>query len=472
MKKATKKLRILFEKIITKPEWVFLILIIPFGIASAFLVPQLSVNDENWHFARAYQVSDGLIVCDDDKVTYPNEINDKIYDAIERKYSDDYSQVADLDVDHASECGAMESYLPTMYIPQSLGILFAKLVFPSPAFMVLMARFFNLVLYALASFFLIKRLKHGKWVLVVLALFPQMVHLAASTTTDPINNVVIMAIIVFLLNLFFQTEKICRSQIITLIGLAVLAAATKQNNVILFFPLAFLPKQLFDKNKIKRIPFNLQKWSMNLLAGLSFSSAFIVFQKFLISATVLPVIDTGQLGNNPFSFIKLLYNTYFTDYGDVVFIGISNHFSSFGYHLPLIITVALVVLFVIALLYKQKNTNYKVFNLKNSSVFLATLGISIIAVTYIMYTAWVPAWTGGEAIWAEGVQGRYFTAMLLLFVPFGIWLQKHISVSFKSKKAIGWMVFISLLIILTYYTFLTYKYTNDGLLWTGGYLRL
>jgi uncharacterized membrane protein len=89
-----------------------------------------------------------------------------------------------------------------------------------------------------------------------------------------------------------------------------------------------------------------------------------------------------------------------------------------------------------------------------------------------MFTAWAPVWLGDEAIWAEGVQGRYFSAMLLLLIPLGIWAQKHISLKFKSQNLIGWIVFIMLLIILIYYTFLTYKYVNDGLLWAGGYLRL
>jgi uncharacterized membrane protein len=89
-----------------------------------------------------------------------------------------------------------------------------------------------------------------------------------------------------------------------------------------------------------------------------------------------------------------------------------------------------------------------------------------------MFTAWANVWIGENAIWAEGVQGRYFTAMLLLLVPFGAWLQQFVSIKLKSKNAIGWIVFITLLIILIYYTFLTYKYVNDGLLWTGGYLRL
>jgi uncharacterized membrane protein len=474
MKNFFGRLRVLFRKFITKPHWVFLVLITIFGVLSAIQVPQLSANDENWHFARAYQIADGQIICEDDQVTYPNAVNDKIYNAVEREYSSDYRQVADLSERHASECGAMESYLPTMYIPQAIGIAITKLTYPSPAFMVLMARLVNLALYAAVVFFLIKRLKVGKWVLVVVALLPQMVHLAATTTTDALNNLVIMGIIVFLINLFCQADRIRRHQVLTLLGLAVLAAATKQNNVLLFLPLAFLPKRLFVVNKIKQIPFNLRKWGMNLATGATFGGAFLLFQSFLISGSVLPVTPDGSIASNPFSFLKLLYNTYFTDYGDVVFLGISNHFSSFGYHLPLLVTAALIILFVIVLLYRSKTDVKKTrdFDLKNSLIFLATLDISVAAVTYIMYTAWVPVWTGGEAIWAEGVQGRYFTAMLLLLIPLGIWLQKHISISFKSPNAIGWIVFIVLLIILTYYTFLTYKYVNDGLLWTGGYLRL
>jgi uncharacterized membrane protein len=239
----------------------------------------------------------------------------------------------------------------------------------------------------------------------------------------------------------------------------------------LFLPLAFLPKRLFAANQLKKIPFIIRKWGMNLAAGATFGAAFLVFSKFLISGSILPVDNSSQSISNPLSFLKLLYNTYFTDYGDVVFLGVSNHFSSFGYHLPLVVTAAVIILLVVVLLHKN-SANAKTFDLKNSIVFLATLGISVVAVTYIMYTAWAPVWVGETAIWAEGVQGRYFTAMLLLLIPFSLWIQQHISIKFKSKNVIGWIVFITLLVILAYYTFETYKYVNDGLLWTGGYLRL
>jgi uncharacterized membrane protein len=462
------------RQFVARPERVFLLLAAVFGLFSAVLVPQLSANDENWHFARAYQISDGLVVCEDSRVSYPSAVNHKIYDAIDRKYSNNYADTADLSERQASECGAMKTYLPTMYIPQAIGVAIAKLTYPSPAFMVLMARLANLVLFVAVAFFLIRQLKVGKWVLVVIACMPQMIHLAASATTDAVNSLVILAIIVFMINLFCQKEKIGRRQVAWLLGLAVLAAATKQNNVILFLPLAFLPGRLFLPNRLKQIPFNLRKWGLNLAAGLSFSATFLIFSTFLSSSSVLPSISSDYVISSPLGFAKLVYNTYFTDYGDVVFLGVSNHFSSFGYHLPLIVTAVLIILFLFVLLTKSKADarDIKSFDLKNSLVFLLTLGLSIAAVTYIMYTAWSPIWTGGEAVWAEGVQGRYFSAMLLLLVPLGAYLSRYITLKFRSSNVLGWIVFATLLLILTYYTFLTYKYVNDGLLWAGGYLRL
>ena len=60
-----KRFQSVLRAFISQPQWVFLGLAVVFGVISAVLVPQLSANDENWHFARAYQVSDGLIVCQD-----------------------------------------------------------------------------------------------------------------------------------------------------------------------------------------------------------------------------------------------------------------------------------------------------------------------------------------------------------------------------------------------------------------------
>ena len=105
-------------------------------------------------------------------MAYPTAVNDKIYNAVERQFASYYGQVADLSERHASECGAMEHYLPTLYLPQAVGITIAKLTYASPALMVLLARLGNLAVYIGVVFLLIKRLKVGKWLLVVVALLP------------------------------------------------------------------------------------------------------------------------------------------------------------------------------------------------------------------------------------------------------------------------------------------------------------
>jgi hypothetical protein len=63
---------------------------------------------------------------------------------------------------------------------------------------------------------------------------------------------------------------------------------------------------------------------------------------------------------------------------------------------------------------------------------------------------------GTGAYYADGVQGRYFTALLVMLVPVGIWLRTYCRIDTPSAKTFSLLIFFSMLYILGYYTFGTY----------------
>ena len=75
-----------------------------------------------------------------------------------------------------------------------------------------------------------------------------------------------------------------------------------------------------------------------------------------------------------------------------------------------------------------------------------------------MYTAWalLPIRFGAGAYYADGVQGRYFTALLVLLIPCGVWLRKYIWFNTASAKVFHTLIFFVCAAILLYYTFGTY----------------
>ena len=162
---------------------------------SLFVVssPNLDIPDENAHFARALYVADfhaylpkkdkDLKVSDDvSKVTKEFKVPlkqtglDKIKVSFKKVHSSLFI------VTNAS------SFIP--YIPQVIGIWIARILGLSLLWLVILGRFCNLVCYALITRLAIKKAKGFEILFGTIALLPMCVYLAASFSTDGMVNAV------------------------------------------------------------------------------------------------------------------------------------------------------------------------------------------------------------------------------------------------------------------------------------------
>ena len=157
-----------------------------------------------------------------------------------------------------------------------------------------------------------------------------------------------------------------------------------------------------------------------------------------------------------------MFNTYISPtigYTDVVLRGSVGDFSSFKYHLPLFILIPLFSLLFLSLLhYNKKDQELLGEQAGKLAVYnLVTIGMFVCAVSYAMYTAWalLPFRFGEGAYYADGVQGRYFTATAVMLIPVGLWLQKYINVRTKNEKVFNLIMFFGLALILSFYIFET-----------------
>ena len=451
------KVKNLINYLYKRPELVFVLIALPVGLFSAFFVPQMSITDENSHLLRIYQITQKEFVCDD-KYAYPDNIVEKSKSGNNgnRTYTLDFSD-GDSTEKTNFNCGSAASYSPLAYVPQSLGMMISNLVLPSSATAVLFARIANLLFYVIALYWLIKKVKAGKYVFFVIALVPQMIHLAASLSADSINNILILSIAAITLNLFTQKHKITKSQVALLFLMAVSAALLKKNVILMFIPLVFLPSSLFyGKN---RVGFNARKW---LFAGVSALLFVVVF----VAWTALSQVSEGSnttamnpLQSSPHYFINVLFNTYLSDYGDLVLRGTIGEFSSFLYHFPTILIFVQIIILLIAFLQRPiKALGVVVDNkwLVISSTF--TFLLSIIAITYGMYTQW--SILRGITEYADGVQGRYFTALSVLLIPLFAWIGKYLYVKVKTDKLLFGILAIGQIIMLSFYILYTIKAIN------------
>jgi hypothetical protein len=281
-------------------------------------------------------------------------------------------------------------------------------------------------------------------------------------SSDCVTNVAVFTITALVINLFTQKDKISNKQIAILLFMGMVLTLTKSINALLLFPLIFLPKHLFSPNKNKKIPFNVQKWIILTSIGAIAIVSVLIWQKIYGQ----PLLTTGAAHNplhsNPLKFIAILFNTYISPtigYTDVVLRGSVGDFSSFKYHLPLFILIPLFSLLFLSLLhYNKKDQELLGEQTGKLAVYnLATIGLFVCAVSYAMYTAWalLPFRFGEGAYYADGVQGRYFTATAVMLVPVGLWLQKYINVRTKNEKVFNLIMFFGLALILSFYIFET-----------------
>lgn len=454
------KLKRLVNYLYQKPELVFVLIALPFGLFSAIAVPQMSVTDENSHLLRIYQLSQGEVICKN-KTSYPQEVIDKSKSGKVslRKYTMDLSDKIGDSGHQEYGCGSAATYSPLAYLPHVLGAIFSYLFHPTVASLVLMARIGSLLFYIASIYWIIKKVRFGKYVFFVIALIPQMIHLAASLSSDMMNNVVALGLVAVTINLFVQQSKISKKQIGVLTSLIILAFLLKTNLVILLLPLLFLPARIFKENKFKGVPFNIQKWSLAGVAGTLAGGLYLLWSSLTVGDASSVAGAPNPIAEQPRLFINLLFNTYFSDYGDVVLRGMFGDFSSFLYHFPTILLIAQAILLFIVFTYRSEATNQNILNKKLIISMLVSFVVSILTVTYVLYTAW--ALKRGIADHADGVQGRYFTALLVLLIPFFAWVGKYISVRAKSDKLMFAVIVAVQVSLLGFYVLYTIKTLAD-----------
>ena len=471
MRKITTVLRQFF----TKSEYVFIVPALFFSLLSAILMPQLIVNDENMHFIRSYELTE---LETGHQCLIPKDIKQRgfyaIYSGAKPDYSFENSTVNQSD-EMQTDCGTASSYNPLLHAPQVVGVEIAKLVWPTTGGMILLGRIVNALVYCLGLFFIIKKARIGKWLLVVVGLLPMMIHMAGSLSGDVINNLIVIGFITFVFNLFVQKTVMTRRQVVALVILAALLAVTKLPNLVLMLPILFLPSRVLPQLRIKNkiIPTYVMRFVIGIVCGLAAIAVVVAWIKLYDVPFTGAVAAENPVTKNPIKFVDILFNTYinpFTKfdgiiYNDWLLRSVFGSFASFRYHLPFSIVAILITLFIIIALKKDEAEERSVkHSLKPMIASTLVAGLIVIAaITYALYTAWAiqANGIGKDAKFALGLQGRYFTPLLLLLIPLFIGLRRYVSVTIKPGVTTGVMIFTAMSGVLIFYLVQTVRYAME-----------
>ena len=399
-----------------KTEFAFLGLSLFIGITFVFInAPQVRY-DEHAHFWRAYEISKGNIISrttnllpnsiialfEREDGSYPNkEIN---YNVINKKINDNLNPTDE----RVFAVGATGSLTPISYIPQVIGITIGRVLELSPIIILWLGRLTNLLTYIGLIFFAIKIIPSEKWknIIMIIALFPMSMNLAATVSPDTVIIGCTLLAISYAMYLKFVVEKIELKQISLLGILCMIPTVCKIVYFPLFLVVLMLPKEKFE-NKIKRI-------LAYVLVGTIVFLPYILLNKLVNLGDYAIAIRTNMMEQCLFTISDIIrdfgvaINTMYSEFSLYLFEMIG------GWNTIEIISIIILGILLFEMLIKTEDgVNYK-FTKNDKIICIIICMIEILGVVAAMYLGWTQA----KQTVVEGVQGRYFLPVIPLICIF------------------------------------------------------
>lgn len=315
-------------------ENIFLFIAITIGLIFVFVTPPFQGPDEFVHFARAYQISEFKVY----EVKSENFIGGYIPESLKYVMAEldkepiiqhnpqnkvKISKVIFLfniplnkNVKSFVEFSAAAAYFPIMYLPQSMGIGIAKLFNLTPLKLFYFGRIFNLIIWAVLTYFSIKLIPIGKKVMFLLSLSPMILFQAATLSPDGITNgIAFLMIAVILKYAFDEKPRIGLKEIWVLLLLSSALALCKQAYFLIFILYFLIPVKKFQSKR--------KYYSVFMLIML-INVVLILLWAFSARHTIVDARPGVSMYNqlfyilkNPISYVKIFIGTFLhhgTDY--------------------------------------------------------------------------------------------------------------------------------------------------------------
>jgi uncharacterized membrane protein len=420
--------------LINKPEIVFVILALIFGLVFVVINQPLAVSDECSHFYKAFDVSQSHLIPQSQIIQMPMSIVilSSVFTLTEpTNFTKIYSylqQPLNINETYNVNVSNIAIYPPLPYLASGAVIFLGSLSNSSPLFLMYLGRLINLLIYIVLIYFAIKIIPVHKYVLFLVALMPMTLYQAASLSADSLNLGLCFLTISFFLYLALVKDKTSNKDILISLILVFALSFSKQAYAIATLLIFMIPKEKFEKRFNRLISFFII-----LLPSLITTIYWNHLFKYLYHAPILDGLLTSPEYNihfilsNPLNLPTILINTwiYFMNCYITQFVGVFRYpYSSLPFSLAVLFCIFLVFVslldnFKYKLSFKQKLIPLFIFSMVSFLVFL----FEFISYTPIGYTKIV------------GVQGRYFMPIIPLFLLlfYNTKLSNYLSSRFMSK---------------------------------------
>lgn len=254
-----------------KPEQLFLIGAVIFGLFFMLVMPPLTVGDECRHYDTAYDLSNKFLGI---KNTVPNQMMKRTadlslvpsdymqnqnwtlfnyYEEIwphvfsQLKKPQDYSLISVYPYAHK-----VTSFF-FMFFPSALGITLGRLLKLNFLLTFWLGRFFNLGIFILLGYYALKKYSYGKAFYATFALAPMFLHQIASYSYDSVLMSLTLYFIIAVSAIITEKRAISKKECIFLCLAIFFFASSKVVYFALVFLLLFFRKENFKSLKAKRL---------------------------------------------------------------------------------------------------------------------------------------------------------------------------------------------------------------------------
>lgn len=438
---------------------IYLIAALGFGISYSLMIPVMVAPDEPVHLMKAYQVSNKMMgidaynstmrACDAEAYFQCREVKTAYYKYYFEKLHED-----------AGNQELVDTYMDPVNAPDhlfyfpALGITIGRLLGLNTILTYMLGRFFNCLLFALCTYYAIKRIPFGQSLIFVWGLLPIMMQQVNSFSYDCPLNALSIVIIALTLDIMYNDKNSGRIKkwpewlqpryfILALCCLLILPGKMGALLPVAILPLAILIKYLINNKKLKDKLKGLNKKQKNIMRAVIIAIILVIL---LGAALVYKILAAGPdtthvtwcnaegrslafFLKHPAQLIYIMANTVYFQATDYLF----EMFGGYLGWVDIIIKPVFIVPFMFLIAFSAiKIDDERVTVSIPLRIWYILMGLGAIAAPML---AMLLYYTPRDISFIIGVQGRYFlpSLIMLLLILRARWAS-------RSRKSDNWIL--------------------------------
>ena len=409
-----------------KIETTVLVSLLFIGLLYNFLLLPYMAPDEERHMDMTYRFSNDLLGIEyTDDVTITKRMDDT---KIELKESSDLANYY-LVYENFFEGVQDDSLVVTnatpnifapffVYFPAVVGMTLARILGFGTISMLMFARWCNLAFFALCVWWCMKKLPFGKMALAVIALFPMTIQQCNSFSYDAVITSVLFLYSTYIISMTYEEGPIKVSDVTIL---AILSALLVYGKSGVYLPVC-LAVLLIPTKKFGAL------WKKYIVAGSLMGIALLSYinrNSGTVTNVVQATTETSAVGGidgqvaqmgytlgyfiqNPWKLIQMFANTVADKCEFYLESIVGQKLGWVEIEISRVVIVGFIILFIIAMLKVRGDKQYVTAGQKWWISLVCLLSVGMILAGMLL------SWTPFGYVSIEGVQGRYFTPLLLL----------------------------------------------------------